>query len=206
MQNNFVNKVQIAVLCSGGGTNLQAILDKQAEGKIPDGEIVLVVCDSESAYALERAKSHQIETAVFDKKQYPRAIREEKILKCLKEHDIELVVLAGFMTILSENFVKAYENRIINIHPALLPGFGGVGMYGLHVHEAVLRSGVKVTGATVHYVTAECDRGPIIEQKAVRVAKKDTPEILQKRVMKTAEWVIYPKAVQTVCKKILEEK
>ena len=201
-----MNKVRIAVLCSGGGTNLQAILDRQTEGKIPNGEVVLVICDSESAYALERAKKHRVQTAVFDKKQYPREVREEKILKCLKEHDIELVVLAGFMTILSEKFVKAFENRIINIHPALLPSFGGVGMYGLHVHEAVLESGVKVTGATVHFVTAECDRGPIIEQKAVRVAKNDTPEVLQKRVMKNAEWVIYPRAVQTVCKKLTEEK
>ena len=205
MQKNFVNRVKIAVLCSGGGTNLQAILDKEAEGKIPDGEVVLVVCDSEKAYALERAKNHHVETAVFDKKQYSRELREEKILNCLKEHDIELVVLAGFMTILSEKFVARYEDRIINIHPALLPSFGGVGMYGLHVHEAVLKSGVKVTGATVHFVTAECDRGPIIEQKAVRVAKNDTPELLQKRVMKNAEWVIYPRAVQTVCKKLLKK-
>ena len=196
----------MAVLCSGGGTNLREILKAQAAGNIPDGEIALVVCDSFGAGALDHAKNHNVETAVFDKKEYPRELREQAILKCLKEHHIELVVLAGFMTILSADFVREYENRIINIHPALLPSFGGKGMYGLHVHEAVLAAGVKVTGATVHYVTAECDMGPIIEQKAVRVGKNDTPKMLQKRVMKYAEWVIYPQAVQTVCRKIMGEK
>lgn len=196
----------MAVLCSGGGTNLREILKAQAAGKIPDGEIVLVVCDSFGAGALDHAKNHNVKTAVFDKKEYPRELREQAILKCLKEHNIELVVLAGFMTILSADFVREYENRIINIHPALLPSFGGKGMYGLHVHEAVLAAGVKVTGATVHYVTAECDMGPIIEQKAVRVGKNDTPKMLQKRVMKYAEWIIYPKAVETVCEKIMGEK
>ena len=146
-----------------------------------------------------------IRTAVFDKKQYPRAAREEEILLCLKENNIGLVVFAGFMTILSERFVSAYRNRIINVHPALIPSFCGEGMYGLHVHEAVLAAGVKVTGATVHYVTEVCDGGPIIAQKAVEVREGDTPETLQKRVMREAEWIILPEAVETVCKKLLEE-
>ena len=201
-----MKRIKVAVLCSGGGTNLREILKAQAAGKIPDGEIMLVICDSAEAGALEHAKCHGVETAVFDKKIYARELREQKILECLKTHKIELVVLAGFMTILSEKFVREFENRIINIHPALLPSFGGKGMYGLHVHEAALAAGVKVTGATVHFVTAECDKGPIIEQKAVKVGRTDTPKMLQKRVMKYAEWVIYPKAVQTVCKKIKGEE
>ena len=201
-----MKKIRIAVLCSGGGTNFQAIVNAQEAGQIPHGEIVLVVADSKSARVLERAENHNIKAAVFDRKEISdRLKREEAILECLKENGIELVVLAGFMTILSEHFVKQYENRMINIHPALLPSFGGVGMYGLHVHEAVLAAGVKVTGATVHYVTAECDKGPIIEQKAVRVGRGDTPKMLQKRVMRYAEWVIYPEAVETVCKKLVEE-
>ena len=195
-----MKKVRIAVLCSGGGTNLQAILDAQAAGKISHGEVVLVVADSLGAFALERAKRCGVETAVFDKKQFPRTEREAAILACLKAHGAELVVLAGFMTVLSAGFVKEYEGRILNIHPALLPSFGGVGMYGLHVHEAVLARGVKVTGATVHFVTEECDGGPIIAQKAVRVHAHDTPEKLQQRVMRQAEWVIYPKAIEKVCK------
>lgn len=174
-------------------------------GLIPDGQIVLTIADSEKAYVLERAKRNGIETAVFDKKRYPRAEREEKILALLQEKEIGLVVLAGFMTVLSAAFVNAFEGRIINIHPALLPSFGGVGMYGLHVHEAVLARGVKVTGATVHYVTEECDGGPIIAQKAVEVRAGDTPEILQKRVMREAEWVIFPEAVQTVCKMLIKK-
>ncbi len=197
-----MSKVKIAVLCSGGGTNLQAILDAQAAGNIPHGEVVLVVADSREAFALKRAESFGVETAVFDKREYPRAARESAILACLKAHGAELVVLAGFMTVLSAAFVKEYEGRILNIHPALLPSFGGVGMYGLHVHEAALARGVKVTGATVHYVTEECDGGPIIAQKAVEVMEGDTPEMLQQRVMREAEWVIYPKALEQVCKKM----
>ena len=200
-----MSKVKIAVLCSGGGTNLQAILDAQAAGDIPHGEVVLVVADSRESFALRRAENFGVETAVFDKREYPRAERERAILACLKAHGAELIVLAGFMTVLSAAFVKEYENRILNIHPALLPSFGGVGMYGLHVHEAVLARGVKVTGATVHYVTEECDGGPIIAQKAVRVCAYDTPEKLQKRVMREAEWVIYPRAVEKVCKKMRGE-
>ncbi len=200
-----MENIRIAVLCSGGGTNLQAILDAKAAGNLPDGEIVLVVADSEAAYALERAKRQGIPAAVFDKHVYSRAAREQAILAALGEKKIGLVVLAGFMTVLSADFVKAYEGRIVNIHPALLPSFGGVGMYGLHVHEAVLAAGVKVTGATVHYVTEVCDGGPIIAQKAVEVREGDTPETLQRRVMREAEWIIYPQAIEQVCKKLKGE-
>lgn len=199
-----MDEIRVAVLCSGGGTNLQAILDAQDAGRLGCGRVALVVCDSAEAYAAERAKRHKTETAVFDKKKYPREEREALILECLKEHGIGLVVLAGFMTILSAKFVSAYEGRILNIHPALLPSFGGEGMYGLHVHEAVLRAGVKVTGATVHIVTAECDRGPILAQKAVEVKEGDTPETLQKRVMREAEWIILPETVRNVCNKLKE--
>ena len=198
-------KKKICVLVSGGGTNFQAIVNNAEAGLIPHGEIVLAVADSPEAYVLKRAERMNIRTAVFDKKQYPRAAREEEILLCLKENNIGLVVFAGFMTILSERFVSAYRNRIINVHPALIPSFCGEGMYGLHVHEAVLAAGVKVTGATVHYVTEVCDGGPIIAQKAVEVREGDTPETLQKRVMREAEWIILPEAVETVCKKLLEE-
>lgn len=174
---------------------------------IPHGEIALVVCDHAEAFVLERAKRVGVPAVVFDRKEYPdRAVREQEILSCLMQNRIRFVVFAGFMTILSERFVKAYENRIINVHPALLPAFGGKGFYGLHVHEAVLKAGVKVTGATVHYVTAECDAGPIIAQKSVEVREGDTPEILQKRVMREAEWVILPAAVEEVCKKILSSR
>lgn len=197
-----MEKIRIAVLCSGGGTNLQAILDAEATGKLQSGKVVLVVADSVEAFALERAKKFGVETAVFDKKKYPRAEREENILSCLRAKKIGLVVLAGFMTVLSSAFVEAYRGKILNIHPALLPSFGGMGMYGLHVHEAVLRAGVKVTGATVHIVTEECDGGPILAQKAVEVHEGDTPEVLQKRVMREAEWVIYPAAIENYCKKI----
>ena len=201
-----MEKIRVAVLCSGGGTNFQAIVNAQEAGLIPHGEIVLVVTDHKEAYVLERAKKYGIETAIFDRKEIPdRMEREEKILACLKAHGIEFIVFAGFMTILSEKFVRAYESKIINVHPALLPSFGGKGMYGLHVHEAVLAKGVKVTGATVHYVTEECDGGPIIAQRAVEVREGDTPEILQKRVMREAEWVILPEAVEIVCKKLKGE-
>ncbi len=200
-----MKKIRIAVLCSGGGTNLQAILDAEAEGRIPDGEVVLVVSDSREAYAVERAKKRGVPTAIFAKREMPRAERERAMLEALHESEVDLVVLAGFMTVLSFGFVKAYEGRIVNIHPALLPSFGGVGMYGIHVHEAVLAAGVKVTGATVHYVTEVCDGGPIIAQKAVEVREDDTPETLQQRVMREAEWVIYPAAIQKVCKKLQGE-
>lgn len=201
-----MNKVRIAVLCSGGGTNFQAIVDNAEAGLLPHGEIVLVIADSPDAYVIKRAERMKIPTAVFDKKKYPRAEREEKILQKLREEKIGLVVFAGFMTILSEKFVSAFRGRIINVHPALIPSFCGEGMYGLHVHEAVLKAGVKVTGATVHYVTEVCDGGPIIAQRAVEVREGDTPENLQKRVMREAEWIILPQAVEEVCKKLQGEE
>lgn len=202
-----MSRVRVAVLCSGGGTNLQAILDCAAAGNIPAGEIALVVSDSASAYALERAKKANVATFIADRKTIPdRLARERAILGALKEHGIGLVVLAGFMTILSEAFTKAYEMRIINVHPSLIPSFCGPGFYGLKVHEAALARGVKVTGATVHFVNEVCDGGPIIAQKAVYVQEGDTPETLQKRVMREAEWVILPQAVQAVCKQLSEQK
>lgn len=194
------NKIRIAVLCSGGGTNLQALLDAQAARRLPDGEIALVVSDNAEAFALVRAQRHGVKTAVCDKKAYPdRAARERAILATLQENAIEFVVLAGFMTILSAQFVGAYAGRTVNVHPSLIPSFCGEGYYGLRVHEAALARGVKVTGATVHFVTEECDGGPIIAQKAVEVREGDTPEVLQQRVMREAEWIILPQAVQRVC-------
>lgn len=202
-----MNKIRVAVLCSGGGTNLQAILDSAAAGRIPAGEIALVVSDNASAYALERAKKAGIETVVADKKEIPdRAERERRILAALEAHDIGLIVLAGFMTILSEAFTRKYDHRMINVHPSLIPSFCGPGFYGLKVHEAALSRGVKVTGATVHYVNEVCDGGPIIAQKAVCVEEGDTPETLQKRVMREAEWIILPQAVETVCERLLKER
>ena len=198
-----MSKTRIAVLCSGGGTNFQAIVNAQEAGLIPHGEVVLVVTDNAGAYVLTRAASYGIESAVVDKKEYrDRGVREEKILSLMREKNIEFIVFAGFMTILSADFVSAYEGRIINVHPALIPSFCGPGYYGLKVHEQVLARGVKVTGATVHYVTEICDGGPIIAQKAVEVREGDTPETLQKRVMREAEWVILPEAVELVCKKL----
>lgn len=200
-------KIRIAVLCSGGGTNLQALLNAEEAGLMPDGEIVLAVADRAEAFALARAERNGVKTAVCDKKTHPdRTAREQAILSVLQENKIELVVLAGFMTVLSGAFVKAYEGRIVNIHPALIPSFCGEWYYGLHVHEAVLKRGVKVTGATVHFVTEVCDGGPIIAQKAVEVKEGDTPETLQKRVMREAEWVILPEAVQTVCAELRAKK
>ena len=201
-----MNRVRVAVLCSVGGTNLQAILDSAAAGAIPSGEIALVVSDSAQAFALERAKRAGVATCVVDKKQYPdRREREQRILAALEEAGIGLVVLAGFMTILSEAFTKKYEMRMINVHPSLIPSFCGPGFYGLKVHEAALARGVKVTGATVHFVNEVCDGGPIIAQKAVEVQEGDTPEVLQKRVMREAEWIILPRAVETVCKQLLKD-
>ena len=201
-----MNRVRVAVLCSGGGTNLQAILDSAAAGAIPSGEIALVVSDSAQAFALERANRAGVATCVVDKKQHPdRREREQRILAALEETGIGLVVLAGFMTILSEAFTKKYEMRMINVHPSLIPSFCGPGFYGLKVHEAALARGVKVTGATVHFVNEVCDGGPIIAQKAVEVQEGDTPEVLQKRVMREAEWIILPRAVETVCKQLLKD-
>lgn len=202
-----MTKIKIAVLCSGGGTNFQAIMGAQEAGMIPHGEVALVISDHSDAHVLYRAKRYGIRTEVFDVKQIPnRNERERLMLESLRQNGIDLIVFAGFMSVLSANFVSAYERAIINVHPALIPSFCGIGMYGLHVHEAVLARGVKVTGATVHYVTEECDGGPIILQKAVEVKEDDTPQSLQKRVMREAEWVILPEAVEMVAKRLLSEK
>ena len=198
-----MSKVRIAVLCSGGGTNFQAILSAQQAGMIEHGEVVLLISDHKDAYVLTRAMRNGVESAVVDVHEVPdRREREERILEILREKEIGFVVFAGFMSILSERFTRAYEGRIINVHPSLIPSFCGKGYYGLHVHEAVLARGVKVTGATVHFVTEECDGGPIILQRAVEVKEGDTPESLKKRVMREAEWVILPEAVELVCKQL----
>lgn len=193
-------KTKIAVFVSGGGTNFEALINAQENGKIPHGEIVLMVSSSKTAYALKRAENHGIESVVCSKKELGSQERfEEEILKNLEENDIQLIVLAGFMSILSKEFTKKYENRIINIHPSLIPSFCGEGFYGLHVHEAALKKGVKVTGATVHIVNEIPDGGPIIMQRAVYVEENDTPETLQKRVMEQAEWKILPESVELMC-------
>lgn len=194
-------RTRIAVLVSGGGTNLQALIDAQGRGEIPDGEIVLVISNNPNAYALQRARNAGIEIAVCTKPDL-----EAKILETLKDHNIEMIVLAGFMAILSKYFVSHYPERIINIHPSLIPSFCGEGFYGLHVHEAALSYGVKVTGATVHYVNEIPDGGRIIAQKAVDIQEGDTPEILQKRVMEQAEWILLPRATEIVSKRIRLEK
>ena len=193
-------KTKIAVFVSGGGTNFEALINDQENGKIPHGEIVLMVSSSKTAYALKRAENHGIKSVVCSKKELgSQESFEEEILKNLEENDIQLIVLAGFMSILSKKFTKKYENRIINIHPSLIPSFCGEGFYGLHVHEAALKKGVKVTGATVHIVNEIPDGGPIIMQRAVYVEENDTPEILQKRVMEQAEWKILPESVELMC-------
>lgn len=200
-------KTRIAVLVSGGGTNLQALLDAQDRGEIPCGEIVLVVSDKEDAYALERAKKHGVETAMLSRrKKADRAAFEDRLSETLAAHGIEMIILAGFMVILSENFVKQYPRRILNVHPSLIPSFCGAGYYGLRVHEAALERGVKVTGATVHYVNEIPDGGEIIAQKAVAVEAGDTPETLQRRVMEQAEWKLLPRATELVCRAITEEE
>lgn len=192
--------VNIAVLVSGGGTNLQAILDAQARGDIHNGRVSVVVSSNDKAYALERAKQAGVPGVVRRKKDYASGAEYCRALaQFLQEQDIGLVVLAGFMTVLDEEFCKNFENRIINVHPSLIPSFCGDGFYGLHVHEAALAKGVKVTGATVHFVNAITDGGPIIAQKAVAVEPDDTPEILQKRVMAQAEHILLPRAVSLFC-------
>ena len=199
----MLNKARIAVLVSGGGTNLQALIDAQQKGDIPDGEIALVVSNNAGAYALERAKRAGIETAVcLREKGESRADFEAKVLKALEARAIDMIVLAGFMAILSADFVRRYPDRIINVHPALIPSFCGEGFYGLRVHRAALDYGVKVTGATVHYVNEIPDGGRIIAQKAVEILPGDTPEVLQRRVMEQAEWILLPRATEMVAKKI----
>lgn len=200
-------KIRIAVFVSGGGTNLQALIDAQKSGIIKSGEIVLVISNKENVYALQRAQQNNIKavTIVKNKEETVDAF-ENKILKCLEENNIEFIVFAGFLAILTERITRKYPNRIINIHPSLIPSFCGKGYYGLKVHEAALNYGVKVTGATVHFVNEVADGGKIIAQKAVYIKEGDTPEILQKRVMEEAEWVLLPQATEDICKKLLEEK
>ncbi len=193
-------KSKIAVLVSGGGTNLQAIIDARKSGIITSGDIELVLSNKEGAFALERAKKEGIETKTVLRKDFACAEAfENEIMAVLDEREIDLIVLAGFMSILSEKFTSHYRNRIINVHPSLIPSFCGEGFYGLHVHEAALEKGVKVTGATVHFVNEIADGGPIILQKAVEIEDGDTPEELQKRVMRQAEWIILPRAVELFC-------
>ena len=192
--------VKIAVLVSGGGTNLQALLDAQAAGALPDGEIALVVSSNPKAYALERAAGAGVPTEVVRRRDYADdAAYTAKMAELLDTRGIGLIVLAGFMTVLPDAFCAHYENRIMNVHPSLIPSFCGEGFYGLHVHEAALQKGVKVTGATVHFVCGEVDGGPIIAQHAVDIAEDDTPETLQKRVMVEAEWKLLPRAVADFC-------
>ncbi len=192
--------LNIGVLVSGGGTNLQAILDAQDSGIIKSGKVTCVISSSPDAYALERAKKYGIESVVVDPKLYEvREKFDEAILDALRQHCIDVVVFAGFMYILGETVIKAYPNKMVNVHPALIPSFCGKGFYGLRVHKAVLEYGVKLTGATVHFMNEVTDGGPIILQKAVAVEEGDTPELLQKRVMEQAEHIILPQAVELLC-------
>lgn len=192
--------VRIAVLVSGGGTNLQALIDAQGRGEIPDGQIAAVISSSPDAFALERAKKAGIPGYVIDRKAFAsNQAMTVALTQQLKELDIGLVVLAGFLYILTPELIDAYPNAILNVHPALIPSFCGEGFYGLHVHEAALAYGVKVTGATVHFVSEDCDGGPIVLQQAVPIEEGDTAEILQRRVMEQAEWKILPRAVALFC-------
>ncbi len=196
-------KTKIVVFVSGGGTNLQALIDAEKRGEIPSGEIALVLASNDSAYALTRAAENGIKSVVIKRKAFSsQEAYEEEMKKVLDENGINMIVLAGFMSLLSEKFTALYPKRIVNIHPSLIPSFCGKGFYGLHVHEAALGYGVKVTGATVHYVNEIPDGGEIILQKAVEILEGDTPEILQKRVMEEAEWVLLPKAVEMVACKL----
>ena len=194
---------RVAVLVSGGGTNLQALIDAKARGEIPSAEFVLVIASKPGVYALERAKRAGIPSTVIARRDYPtRETYEAAMLAALDEARVDLIVLAGFLTVLSSDFVSRYPRRILNVHPSLIPSFCGDGYYGLRVHEAALAYGVKVTGATVHFVNEVTDGGEIILQKAVEIRDGDTPETLQKRVMEEAEWVLLPRAVEKVAKEI----
>ena len=195
--------VRTAVLVSGGGTNLQALLDAQDRGELGAARICYVVSNRKAAYALERARNHDVETGVLSKVMQPDPEKyDEQLLDMLRAHGADMIVLAGFLGILGPKVLEAYSGRIINIHPALIPSFCGKGFYGLHVHEAVLARGCKVTGATAHLVTAGVDEGPILLQKAVDVLPGDTPEILQRRVMEQAEWLLLPRAVKMLAEEI----
>ena len=204
----MLNKARIAVLVSGGGTNLQALIDAQKRGDIKSGEIVLVIANNSRAYALERAKNAGIDTAIITKKNSggTQESFEAALVAALEGAGIDLIVLAGFMSILTESFTSRYKRRIINVHPSLIPSFCGKGFYGLHVHEAALEYGVKVTGATVHFVNEVPDGGEIILQKAVDILPGDTPETLQRRVMEQAEWILLPRATEMVSEEIVRER
>ncbi len=200
-------KIKIAVLVSGGGTNLQALIDSQARGVIKSGELSLVISSNPDAYAITRAEMADIPVAIVSKKECgSQKVFEEKMLDILREYKIDMIVLAGFMNILTASFINEYEQRIINVHPSLIPSFCGKGFYGLRVHEAALAYGVKVTGATVHYVNEIPDGGKIILQKSVFVKKKETPESLQQRVMRQAEWIILPRATEIVARELKNSK
>lgn len=199
----LARKARIAAIISGGGTNLQAVLDAQDAGTLQSGEVVLVVSNRRAAYGLERAANRGIETAVLSKAMQPDPIlHDEALLALLRAHQIDVVLLAGYLGIIGEQVLKAYPGRIINIHPALIPAFSGLGMYGLRVHEAALARGVKLTGATAHLVNGEVDGGPILLQRAVAVLPGDTPETLQRRVMELAEWILLPQAAEMVCQAV----
>ena len=203
----MLKKTRIAVLVSGGGTNLQALIDAQKMGKIKHGEIVVVISNNPDAYALKRAEDNGIKNVVVNKNQFNNHQEfETELCKVIDENEADMIILAGFMSILSENFTSKYTRRIITVHPSLIPSFCGKGYYGLNVHVAALRYGVKVTGATVHYVNEIPDGGEIITQKAVKVLKNDSPQSLQQRVMEQAEWVILPKAAEEVSKRLLKER
>lgn len=202
----MLSKTRIAVLVSGGGTNLEALLQAQESGKIPHGEIVVVLSSTAGAYALERAKNHGVPGFAVPRKELSQADFEAGLLEKLREYQADLILLAGFLSILSEDFVKQWPERIVNVHPALIPSFCGKGYYGLKVHEAALERGVKVTGATVHLVNEIPDGGRILLQKAVEVLPGDTPETLQRRVMEQAEWILLPQAAEEMSQKIMQEK
>lgn len=204
---SILRKAKIAVLVSGGGTNLQALIDAEKSGIIKSGEIELVISNNYDAYALQRAEDNGIKNLVISKKDCKdQSEFEDKMINILKDNGIELIVLAGFLSILSEKFTKTFKDRIINVHPALIPSFCGKGYYGLKVHEEALKKGVKVTGATVHFVNEIPDGGKIIMQKAVDVLDGDTPQVLQRRVMEQAEWIILPASVEKVSNEIIKEK
>lgn len=199
--------LNIAVFVSGGGTNLQALIDAQKSGLLKSGKITLVLSSKKGVFALERAKKNGIETAVISRKDLKSSEDfDRRILQTVKSHNIDIIVLAGFLSILGDGFIKEYKDRIINVHPSLIPAFCGKGMYGLKVHEAALGRGVKLTGATVHFVNEIPDGGRIIGQKGVEVLPDDTPETLQKRVMEQAEWILLPRAVESVCSALLSDK
>lgn len=199
--------VKIGVLVSGGGTNLQAILEAQSRGEIPGGQVSLVIASKPGVYALERAANFGVEGIVVPRKEYPDTkAYDEPLIRELKSRGITLVVLAGFMTVLGPDFIQAFPDRILNVHPSLIPAFCGEGYYGLRVHKEALARGVKVTGATVHLVNEVCDGGPILLQKAVEVLPGDTPEVLQRRVMEQAEWKLLPQAIAMICEQERKEQ